>query len=138
VKWFIVFHLFGVIFWLGGLLIVSSILAAAAQEAGAAQAAMLKLTRRLFNSACNAGAAITIVFGLLLLMSEPEVMRHGWMHVKLALVGVLIVLHVWMMRRARRIGSGPDAPARGEFLAMHGLVSLMLLAILLLVIIQPF
>jgi putative membrane protein len=137
VKWFIVFHLFGVIFWLGGLLIVSSILAAAAQEAGAAQAMILALARRLFNSACNAGAAITIVFGLLLLMSEPEVMRHGWMHVKLALVGVLILLHVWMMRRAPRVGTGPGAPSHREFLALHGLVSIVLLGILLMVIVQP-
>ncbi len=137
-KWFIVLHLFGVIFWLGGLLIVSSMLAAAAQEAGAAQATILVLARRLFNSACNAGAAITIVFGLLILMSEPEVLRHGWMHAKLGLVGVLIVLHVWMMRRARRVGSGPGAPSRREFLAIHGLVSIVLLAILLVVVSQPF
>jgi len=138
VKWFIVLHLFGVIFWLGGLLIVSSILATAAQEEAGAQTALLKLARRLFNSACNAGAAITIVFGLLILMSEPEVMRHGWMHVKLALVGVLIILHVWMLRRSGHIGSGPGAPSRGEFLAIHGIVSIVLLAILMMVIIQPF
>lgn len=137
-KWFIVFHLFGVIFWLGGLLIVSTMLAAAADESGAGQAAILKLAHRLFNSACNAGAAITIVFGILILINAPEVLRHGWMHVKLALVGLLIGLHVWMYLRSRRIGDRPAAAARREFQAVHGLVSVVLLAILLMVIMQPF
>jgi len=138
VKWFIVFHLFGVIFWVGGLLIVSSILAAAAREGGAAQAAMLGIARRLFNSACNAGAALTIVFGLLIIVSEPEVMRHGWLHVKLALVAALIVLHLFMLRRSRLVGSGPGAPSPREFLVIHGLVSLALLAILVMAIMRPF
>jgi protoporphyrinogen IX oxidase len=138
VKWFIVFHLFGVIFWIGGLLIVTTMLAAAADERDAAQAAVLRLAHRLFNSACNAGAAITIVFGILILVSEPEVMRQGWMHVKLTLIGLLIVLHVWMHLRSRRIGAGPKAATRREFQIMHGLVSVMLLAILVMVIMRPF
>ncbi len=137
-KWFIVFHLFGVIFWIGGLLIVSTILAAAADESGAGQAAILKLARRLFSAACNAGAAITIVFGTLIVINEPQVMRHGWMHVKLALVGVLIILHVWMYLRSRRIGTRPAAATRREFQAVHGLISVALLAILLMAIMQPF
>jgi protoporphyrinogen IX oxidase len=138
VKWFIVFHLFGVIFWLGGLLIVSTMLAAAADETGAGQAAVLKLAYRLFNSACNAGAAITIVFGILIVINEPEVMRHGWMHVKLALVGLLIVLHIWMYVRGRRIVGRAAAAVRREFQVVHGLVSIVLLAILVMLIMQPF
>jgi uncharacterized membrane protein len=63
-------------------------------------------------------------------------MRHGWMHVKLALVGLLIVLHVWMYLRSRRIGD--RAAARREFQAVHGLVSVVLLAILVMVIMRPF
>jgi len=138
VKWFIVFHLFGVIFWIGGLLIVSMMLAAAAEETGAGQAAILRLAQRLFNSACNAGAAITIVFGILLVISDPEVMRHGWMHAKLGLVAVLIALHVWMYLRSRRIGERPAAAVRREFQVIHGMVSVVLLGILLMVIMQPF
>lgn len=137
-KWFIVFHLFGVIFWVGGLLIISSMLGVAARESGTAQEAMLRLTRRLFNSACNAGAVIAIVFGSLIIVSEPEVMRHGWLHVKLALVVALIIVHLWMLRRSRSIGQPSGSPTRGEFLIIHGLVSIALLAILVMVIMQPF
>jgi putative membrane protein len=138
VKWFIVFHLFGVIFWIGGLLIVSTMLAAAADQSGAAQVAILRLAHRLFNSACNAGAAITIAFGILIVINEPEVLRHGWMHVKLTLIIVLIALHVWMYLRSRRIGARPAAAMRREFQALHGLVSVVLLAILVMVIMRPF
>jgi putative membrane protein len=138
VKWFIVFHLFGAIFWVGGLLIVSSIFGVATRESGAAHDALIRLTRRLFNSVCNAGAVITIIFGILIIASEPQVMAHGWLHVKLAFVASLIVLHVWMLVRGRRVGSGPGTATRREFLIVHSLISVALLAILAMVIIQPF
>lgn len=137
-QWFIIFHLFGAIFWIGGLLVLSSILAiAAADESAAGQASLLTVSRRLFNSVCNAGAVITIIFGILIIVADPQVMQHGWMHVKLTLVVVLLALHGWMYARGKRIGA-IGGPTRHEFQLLHGLVSVVLLAILVMVIRQPF
>ena len=82
-PWVLTFHLFGVIFWLGGLLVITSLLALVADEVGVAKERFIVAARRLFIG-CNIGAAVAIVFGFVLIAFEPEVMRQGWFHTEAA------------------------------------------------------
>jgi putative membrane protein len=138
IGWVIVFHLFGVIIWVGSLLLIESMLSLVSEEVGAARERIILISRRLFQVACNIGAAATVFFGILLMLLEPDALMMGWLHVKLLLVAVLLYLHYRLYRRIMKLENDPAAASAREFKVAHGIVSLLLLAILALAVLKPF
>ncbi len=134
----LVFHLFGVVFWVGSLLIVSSLMGLVADEVGAAQERMIVAANRLFMVSANVGAAVTIAFGILAIVAEPAVLTRGWLHLKLALVVLMLVIHARLYQRIRALKEAPLTARKREFSTIHGLISLLLLGILMLVFLRPF
>jgi len=131
-------HLFSVIFWLGSLLMITRWLAMVPDEVGIAKERFIVASERLFKVGGNIGAAAALATGILLVLLEPRVMTHGWMIMKLLLVGVLLLYHARLYRRIVALADEPASASRKEFMMMHGVVSLVLLAILLLVAMRPF
>lgn len=138
IGWLIVFHLFGVIVWVGSLLLIESMLSMVTEEVGAARECLILIARRLFRLACNIGAAAAIFFGILLIVLEPSVLMMGWLHVKLLLVIALLYLHYRLYRRIAGLENDPASASSREFRIAHGVVSLLLLAILALAVLKPF
>jgi putative membrane protein len=131
-------HIFGVIFWMGGLLMIASLLARVPDEVGLPKERFLGVARGLFESATNLGAAITIGLGILLILMDPLVLRQGWLHAKLLLVAVLLFYHVRFYRRIIFLENNPSQSSAREFRVVHGMVSALLIAILVLAVIKPF
>jgi putative membrane protein len=138
VGWLLVFHLFGVIFWIGSLLLIASLLATVSDEVGVAKERFIMIASTLFYGGCNIGGAVAIIFGALLLMKEPELLRQGWMHLKLGLVFILLLVHLRLHRRIVALSDNPSSVTRVEFRVIHGVVSLLLLAILAMAVMRPF
>jgi putative membrane protein len=136
-AWVIVVHVFGVILWLGSLLVIASMLGRSAVSAAGGRSELIGATRRLFNGA-HAGALVTIVCGIILVAMDPVVMAEGWMHLKLGLVLLLIGTDLLLWRRMVALESHPSALGRGQFAILHGVISLLLLGILILVFVRPF
>jgi len=65
ISWAIVFHLFGVIIWIGNLLVIATMLSLATEEVGAARERLIVVSRRLFQIGCNLGALATVFFGII-------------------------------------------------------------------------
>ncbi len=131
-------HIFGVIFWMGGLLMITSLLARVPEEVGLPKERFLGAARGLFESTVNLGAAISILLGLLLAILDPSVLRQGWFHLKLLLVAILLFYHVRFYRRIKYLENNPSQSSRREFRVIHGMVSALLIAILVLTVIKPF
>jgi putative membrane protein len=131
-------HIFSVIFWLGGLLMITSLLARVPEEVGLPKERILGAARELFESTINLGAALTIILGLALIIMDPSVLRHGWLHAKLLLVAILLFYHVRFYRRIKFLENNPSQSTRREFRVIHGMVSALLIAILVLTVIKPF
>jgi protoporphyrinogen IX oxidase len=131
-------HIFSVIFWLGGLLMITSLLARVPEEVGLPKERILGAARELFESTINLGAALSIILGLALIIIDPSVLRHGWLHAKLLLVAILLFYHVRFYRRIKFLENNPSQSSRREFRVIHGMVSALLIAILVLTVIKPF
>lgn len=131
-------HIFGVIFWMGGLLMITSLLARVPDEVGLPKERFLGAARGLFESTINLGAAMSIILGIVLIMLDPEVLRHGWIEAKLLLVAILLFYHVWFYRRIKFLEDNPSESSRREFRVIHGMVSALLIAILVLTVLKPF
>jgi putative membrane protein len=138
VAWILAFHVFGVILWMGSLLVLSSLLGLVADEVGVSKERFLVAARRLFDFSANGGAMATIGFGIWLIFLDPGVLRQGWLHIKLLLVVVIIVMHARLYRRINALEAEPSGANRREFAMTHGILSALLLAILLLVFLRPF
>ncbi|MGB8411758.1 MAG: CopD family protein [Candidatus Binatus sp.] len=131
-------HIFGIVYWIGGLLMIASLLARVPDEVGLPKERFLGVARRLFETTSNVGAAITIALGLVLILTNPPVLRQGWFHLKLLLVAILLFYHVRFYRRIIFLEDHPSESTRREYSVIHGLVSLLLIAILMLAVMKPF
>ena len=131
-------HIFGVIFWMGGLLMIASLLARVPEEVGLPKERFLGAARGLFESTINLGAAISMILGLILILMDPEVLRHGWILAKLLLVAILLFYHVRFYRRIKFLENNPSQSSSREFRVIHGMVSALLIAILVLTVLKPF
>ncbi len=137
-AWILAFHVFGVILWLGSLLVLSSLLGLVADEVGVSKERFLVAARRLFDFSANGGAMAAIGFGIWLIFLDPGVLRQGWLHIKLLLVVIVIIVHARIYRRIGALEAEPSAANRREFAIIHGVLSALLLGILLLVFLRPF
>jgi putative membrane protein len=131
-------HIFGAIFWMGGLLMIASLLARVPDEVGLPKERFLGAARGLFEVGTNVGAAVTIGLGIVLIVMDPSVLRHGWLHAKLLLVAVILFYHVRFYRRIIFLENHPSQSTRREYRVIHGMVSLLLIAILVLAVMKPF
>src|SRR5258708_7851931 len=134
----IALHIFGVIYWLGGLLMIASLLARVPEEVGLTKERLLGAARNLFEIGTNVGAAITIALGILLVLMDPSVLRQRWLDLKLLMVAVLLFYHVRFYRRIMFLENNPSHSSRREFRVIHGMVSLLLIAILVIAVMKPF
>ena len=139
IPWTLVFHIIGLVFWLGSLLVVTQVLAIHAEESTEATRATLgRLETKLLRGLAHPGAAIMIITGIILVSREPQVVHEHWLQAKLCLVAVLIVLDLRLTFRARKFGKGAIELSHRECMVYHGAISLVFLAILVLVMVRPF
>ncbi|HKV56279.1 MAG TPA: CopD family protein [Candidatus Binataceae bacterium] len=132
------FHVFGVVLWIGSLLLVSSTMALVPEEVGVAKERVIVIARRLLAVSANTGAIVAIIFGVFAILAEPGVLEQGWLHVKIVLVVLMLAAHLRLYQRICALEDAPGAASRREFSILHGFVSLLLLGILLLVFLKPF
>ena len=139
VAWTLVFHIVGLVFWLGSLLVVTQILAIHADEPSPEVRATLgRLESKLLKGLAHPGAAIMVITGFLLVSQDPNYLRQHWLHAKLLFVVILIVLDLRLTFRAKAFQEGKIELSRRECMILHGAISLVFLIIVILVLIKPF
>jgi putative membrane protein len=131
-AWTLVFHILGLVFWIGGLLIETNVLARHTQETSAeVRQALGRLEMRLLRAMADPGAALTLVTGIILIWTNPSYFLHAaWLHAKLALVVVLIGLHAVVRSRTKAFVAGRIELQRRDCMVLHGAISLIFLGIL--------
>ena len=129
-----VFHLLGAVLWTGGLMAMSRALLAMARQPAAMRPGLAYLTGRL-NILALLGAALCLPSGLYQLSQWPDgSFRHaGWLHAKLTLIIVLVIVHAlcWAKLKRWRTAGAADPLPRGSAAALHGIVGLVLIGVLL-------
>ena len=139
VAWTLVFHIIGLVFWLGSLLVVTHVLAMHSEEPSPeGRAALGRLEIRLFKGMTHPGAALMVITGSILLIMNPAFLHQLWLHLKLGLVIVLIALDLRTYFRAKAFVAGRIQMRRRECMMLHGAIALVFSLILILVLTRPF
>lgn len=135
VSWVLVFHLFGMVLWIGGLFLALAAASARSDDV-AARAQRARLAQKGMRQFAHPGAALMILSGALLMYLLPGVRMAPWLHAKLALVVVLIVFDLLLTFRLRRMPDHEPSPSQlGMF---RGVVGVLFVLILILVLVRPF
>ena len=139
VAWTLVFHLIGLVFWVGSLLILTRILAVHTQETSVeARAVLSRLEMRLFKGFTHPGAALMVITGIMLVSQDPYYLRQNWLHFKLLLVVILIALDLRVYFRAKAFQAGKIQLTHRECMTLHGFIALVFFGIVILVLVKPF
>ncbi len=139
VAWTLVFHVCGLVFWVGSLLVVTQVLTIHSEETSPETRATLgRLESKLLKGLAHPGAAIMVVTGFFLLAQKPGDLQQTWLHAKLVLVVALIGLDLRLTFRARAFRDAKIELSRRECMVLHGLISFVFLAILILALVKPF
>lgn len=137
--WFKTFHLIGIVVWFAGLFYMVRLFvyhAEASQEPEPAQTILKKqyeiMEKRLYHIITMPGMVVTVAMAIGLLTTEPEVLREGWLHIKLAFVAALLIYHFYCGRIMRKLAAGECKWTGQQFRALNELPTIFLLLIVLL------
>jgi putative membrane protein len=139
IEWIKVFHVLGMLFWIGTLLVASSSLAFYTHGVSEETArALARLQVQLLKGVGHVGAGLMIVTGVTLVAINPVRLHQAWFHAKMFLVALILVAHFIIYFRAKAIQAGRTQPRPGEWGILHGAVALLVFGILILVLVKPF
>lgn len=137
--WFKAFHLIGIVVWFAGLFYMVRLFvyhAEASQEPEPAQTILKNqyeiMEKRLYHIITTPGMVVTVAMAIGLLITEPDILKEGWIHIKLAFVAVLIAYHFFCGRIMRQLAAGKCHWSGQHFRALNEAPTILLVAIVLL------
>ena len=137
--WFKAFHLIGIVVWFAGLFYLVRMFvyhAEAAEQPEPAQTILKNqfqlMEKRVYTIIMNPGMILTVVMAAGLVYTEPEVLKSGWLHIKLALVAVLIGYHHYCGRIRKQLERNECKWSAQQFRALNEAPTVLLVAIVLL------
>jgi putative membrane protein len=131
-------HLIFMVTWFAGLFYLPRLFVYHAQASDPVSLERFKvMERKLFWGIATPGGALTLVFGLWLWLGWFQA-AGGWLHAKLALVGLLVAYHVWCGKLMLDLRHGRNTRSHVWFRWFNEIPVLILVAVVLLAVFKPF
>ena len=137
--WFKAFHLIGIVVWFAGLFYLVRLFvyhAEAEQEPEPARSILKKqyeiMEKRLYSIITTPGMLVAVAMACGLLYTEPEVLKSGWLHIKLVFVLLLIGYHHFCKRIMKKLAAGECQWTGQQFRALNEAPTILLVVIVLL------
>ena len=136
--WLKAFHVVFVVTWFAGLFYLPRLFVyhATATDAPSLERFVV-MERRLFGI-MTLGGALAALFGVSMIVAAPSYLAFGWLHVKLALVALLIGYHVWCYRLMVVLRTGKNRHSERWYRLFNEVPALLLIAIVVLAVVKPF
>jgi putative membrane protein len=137
--WVKAFHIVFVVTWFSGMFYLPRLFVYHAMTEDQTGKDRFKvMERKLYRGIMTPSAVLTVVFGLWLIWLTPGWLQQGWLHVKLALVALLIVYHVYCGKLLRDFRDERNTRSHVWYRVFNELPVLALVAIVILVEVKPF
>jgi protoporphyrinogen IX oxidase len=138
--WIKSLHIFFMVTWFSGLFYLPRLFvyhAMADDKIGIERFKIME--RKLFYGIMTPGAIFTIIFGIWLLAFNPQFYLHaGWFHLKLLLVFLLIIYHVYLGKLLRDFKHDRNQHGHVFYRILNEVPVVFLLAIVVLVTVRVF
>ncbi|OYD93231.1 TIGR00701 family protein [Nostoc sp. 'Peltigera membranacea cyanobiont' 210A] len=138
-SWFKAFHIVGFVVWFAGLfyLVRLFIYHVEANLEPEPARTILKnqyqiMEKRLYYIITNPGMYVTIAMAIGLVSTEPDILKEGWLHIKLLFVAILIGYHHYCARLMKKLAVDECGWSGQQLRALNEAPTVMLVAIVLL------
>lgn len=138
--WVKAFHIIAVIAWMAGLLYLPRLYVYHAMvEKDSARAQIFALMeRRLLKAIMNPAMIVTFVLGFWMVLLNPDLISQGWFHAKVLLVFALAGVHGKFAVMRKAFERGENIRSDRYYRIWNEVPTVLMIAIVLLVVIQPF
>lgn len=138
--WVKAFHIIFMVTWFAGLFYLPRLFVYHAEVSDPAGDERFKIMERKLYSIMTIGAVMTVVFGIWLLVgfAWQAYKTSLWLYLKLALVTVLIVYHLYCGKLVRDFREGRNRHGHVWYRWFNEVPALLLVAIVILVVVKPF
>lgn len=136
-PWIKSLHIIFMVTWFAGLFYLPRLFVYHAMSDDAPSNERFKIMeRKLYYGITTPGGILTVVFGLWLWLGYG--FSGGWLHAKLALVGVLIGYHLWCGKMVRTFRDDANSRSHVFYRWFNEFPVLILIASVILVVVKPF
>lgn len=140
ILWIRAFHVIAVIAWMSGMLYLPRLFVYHTQtHIGSPESERFKLMeRKLLRAIINPAMIAVWIFGLLQVWLIPGIMDEHWLQVKIALVVVMSGLHGYFARCMKAFARDANTHSGRFYRILNEIPAVLMAAIVILVIVQPF
>ncbi|MFN6572035.1 protoporphyrinogen oxidase HemJ [Dendronalium sp. ChiSLP03b] len=138
-SWFKAFHIIGIVVWFAGLFYLVRLFIyhiEADQEPEPARTILKNqyqiMEKRLYRIITTPGMLVTVAMAIGLLTTEPDVLKEGWLHVKLLFVALLLAYHHYCGRLMKQLAADECRWNSQQMRALNEAPTVMLMVIVLL------
>ncbi|MBH8577859.1 protoporphyrinogen oxidase HemJ [Nostocaceae cyanobacterium CENA369] len=138
-SWFKAFHIIGIVVWFAGLFYLVRLFIyhiEANQEPEPARTILKNqyqiMEKRLYRIITTPGMLVTVAMAIGLLTTEPDVLKEGWLHIKLLFVALLLAYHHYCGRLMKQLAADECRWNSQQMRALNEAPTVMLMVIVLL------
>jgi putative membrane protein len=136
--WLKAFHIIFAVTWFAGLFYLPRLFvyhATATDAVGLERFVVME--RRLFGI-MTIGAFLTVIFAVSMLSIAPAYLQGGWLHVKMTLVALLLLYHLFCWRLMRELAERRNTHSERWYRIFNEVPALLLIGIVVLAVVKPF
>ncbi|MBD2329276.1 protoporphyrinogen oxidase HemJ [Alkalinema sp. FACHB-956] len=138
--WFKAFHIVGFVSWFAGLFYLPRLFvyhAEAQEQQTEPVRSILReqytlMEKRLYGIIMMPAMIVTIAMAIGMLVVQPDFLHQTWLHVKIALVGVLVVFHFFCRRVIAQLEAGETPLTSKQFRWMNEFPTFFLVVVVML------
>ncbi|MRH78915.1 protoporphyrinogen oxidase HemJ [Spiribacter sp. C176] len=136
--WLKAFHIISVVTWFAALFYLPRLFVYHAMAEDEISRERFKvMERKLYRGIMNPSAVVAIGLGVAILVVQPFWLLQGWLHIKLALVALLVVYHWYCGRLLRAFAQDRNQHGHVWYRWFNEMPVLVLIAVVLLVVLKP-
>lgn len=138
--WIKAFHIIFMVTWFAGLFYLPRLYVYHSMATDQTSIERFKIMeRKLYFGIATPGAALTLLFGLLILSYNPHgYMQNLWLHIKLSLVVLLVVYHFYLGKLFFAFKRDRNRHGHVFYRILNEVPVLFLVAIVILAVVKPF
>jgi putative membrane protein len=137
ILWLKAFHVVFVVTWFAGLFYLPRLFVyhATATDTPSLERFVV-MERRLFGI-MTLGGTLAALFGISMIVAAPGYLAFGWLHLKLALVALLIAYHAWCYSLMVTLATGNSRHSERWYRLFNEAPAVLLIAIVVLAVVKP-
>jgi putative membrane protein len=137
ILWLKAFHVVFVVTWFAGLFYLPRLFVYHAVATDAASLERFAVMERRLYGIMSLGAGLAILFGIAMIVAQPEYLSMRWLRLKLVLVLLLAGYHLWCRALMVALREGRNPHSQRWYRWFNEAPSVLLIAIVILAVVKP-